>query len=725
MKHLLWLFLMLPLLAGSQNPFGATTGNTYAVIVGISDYQDEEISDLKYAHLDAEKFKAYLTSPEGGLVPENNIELLQNQEATQAQIMNALNQLAAKAQEGDQVFIYFSGHGDVETITTMNLGFLLTYDTPSQNYPAGALPIYYLEAIINTLSSKKARVVIVSDACRSGKLAGMAIKGPQVSAQVLQQKVSNEIKILACGPNQYSVEGEEWGGGVFSHYLLEGLQGFADTDEDYEINLFEIRRYLEDRVPKYTAPNKQFPRTVGDDYTTIAMVDPERLAVIKAQSSTNQPALAMVETKGAEEMILEEADTTIKILYQQFQKALAEKRLISPEGDCAYEYYQQLQGNPEVGVLDGLMRRNLAASLQENAQQAINAYLKTDPEEMERRWSENAKYSIYPEYLSKSLELLGKRHYMADNLKAKQLYFEAVDLRITGIREGKKENLGQALSKLEYAAELEPAGAFILNEQGLVLGALGKKEGELAAYQKAHELAPAWVMPVQNIADCYLHSDNFEKAEKWLDIAFTLKEDFAPNYNKKGVYFLKKGELSSAKDQFKKAIILDPQNFEAQLNLGISFYKGKNNKEAKRILKKLVEQFPEDPDAAYNLALVYRRLEEFDDAVIFGKKTLDFDPNHIYANYLIGRIYETQGNWEQAILAYEKNLSKNSAYLIPMIRIAQLYSEQGSEELALEWLEKALKAGYSNKERITNSASFSELKESEEFIGLMDQYFED
>jgi tetratricopeptide (TPR) repeat protein len=722
MKYLFSFLLLLPLLADSQNPFGAEAGNTYAVIVGISDYQDQEISDLKFAHLDAAAFRDYLRSPEGGLVPDSNIELLQNENATQARIMDALNQLAGKVQEGDKVFFYFSGHGDVETITTMNMGFLLTYDTPSRNYPAGALPIYYLDAIINTLSSKNAKVVIVSDACRSGKLAGMAINGPQVSAQVLQQKVSNEIRILACGPNQYSVEGEEWGGGVFSHYLLEGLQGFADTDEDYEINLFEIRRYLEDRVPKYTAPNRQFPRTVGDDYTTISLVDPKRLAVIKAEHSSDQPALAMVETKGAEEMILEKADTTIKILYQQFQKALAENRLISPEGDCAYEYYQQLQGKPEIGVLDGLMRRNLAASLQENAQQAINAYLKTDPEEMARRWSENARYSIYPEYLSKSLELLGKRHYMADNLKAKQLYFEAVDLRITGVRDGKKEQLGQALSKLEYAAELEPAGAFIYNEKGLVLGELGKEEEELAAYQKAHELAPAWVMPVQNMAMCYLNANDLEEAKVWIDKSFELKADFAPNYNKKGFYHLLKGDLGEAKQLFLRSLELDPNNWDAQYNLGLVYYKEKNYKKAEQAYLKIVDQ-KSDANLFYNLALTYLKMEKYGETVSFAEKALEANPRDYYSFYLMGIALEEQGKTEEAIEAYKNNLNVNPDYLIPMIRMAQLYSEGEQPEQALEWLGKALEAGYDNKDRILNAASFSALKETAAFQQLMNQHF--
>ena len=34
-------------------------------------------------------------------------------------------------QEGDRAIIYFSGHGDVETQTMFQMGYLLTWDSPA------------------------------------------------------------------------------------------------------------------------------------------------------------------------------------------------------------------------------------------------------------------------------------------------------------------------------------------------------------------------------------------------------------------------------------------------------------------------------------------------------------------------------------------------------------------------------------------------------------------
>ncbi|MBK7305024.1 MAG: hypothetical protein IPI90_17740 [Saprospiraceae bacterium] len=46
-------------------------------------------------------------------------------------------------------------------------------------------------------------------------------------------------KILSCQPNEFSLEGEQWGGGrgVFSYHLVDGLFGLADRNNDGLITL--------------------------------------------------------------------------------------------------------------------------------------------------------------------------------------------------------------------------------------------------------------------------------------------------------------------------------------------------------------------------------------------------------------------------------------------------------------------------------------------------------
>jgi hypothetical protein len=62
--------------------------STYAVVVGISDYQDKDIPDLCFADWDAEAFANFLRSPAGGNVKPENLQLLTNEKATMAQMVD-------------------------------------------------------------------------------------------------------------------------------------------------------------------------------------------------------------------------------------------------------------------------------------------------------------------------------------------------------------------------------------------------------------------------------------------------------------------------------------------------------------------------------------------------------------------------------------------------------------------------------------------------------------
>ena len=215
----------------SQNVLLGPEPTTRAVIIGISDYQN--IDDLKYAHKDALAFTAYLQSPAGGNVPRENIRLLTNQKATMGAIGYEMGWLLKNSEKGDRVFIYYSGHGDVEAKLIGDPGYLLPYDSPQELYFSGAFSLDQFEKIIKTLSNRnQAQTIVITDACRAGKLAGSEIGGPQITAGNLATQVANEIKILSCQADEFSQEGPQWGGGrgVFSYHLIEGLVGLADKN---------------------------------------------------------------------------------------------------------------------------------------------------------------------------------------------------------------------------------------------------------------------------------------------------------------------------------------------------------------------------------------------------------------------------------------------------------------------------------------------------------------
>lgn len=111
------LLLVLPFLSFSQNEKGASPlanpsrdlgpihnpQSTRAVVIGISDYQEKDIPDLRFADKDALAFANFLRSPAGGSLDNDHLEVLTNQNATAGLVAAALDALIEQTKAGDEV----------------------------------------------------------------------------------------------------------------------------------------------------------------------------------------------------------------------------------------------------------------------------------------------------------------------------------------------------------------------------------------------------------------------------------------------------------------------------------------------------------------------------------------------------------------------------------------------------------------------------------------------
>ena len=515
---------------------------TRAVVVGISDYQNPTIPDLRFADRDAEAFANWLRSPAGGSLPDSNIVLLKNAAATNAQMIVSLDWLIEASQPGDRAYIYFSGHGDVERVTKFNLGYLLGHDSPPAVYGAGAFSLNYLQAIISTLSENGVQVVVITDACRAGKLAGSGINGTQVTSMQLSQQFANEIKILSCQPEEYSLEGEQWGGGrgCFSYHLEDALYGLADNNADAAVDLRELRRYLEDRVSAEAAPQSQIPMVNGPVQVQLAQVNPEALAIRTVNRKKQHTPFMDIENKGIENRLLEKMDTNGQRMYAEFLAAIDSGHLMSPAGRSANDYFIRLLENPQMAALHGTMKRKLAAALIEDGQTALNKLLMTDPTGVDDDYLFRHNEVAFAEYYRRAAEILGPAHYAWHNLKATELGFRHrvtehiyPDSSAVWRGEQQKKLLDEAIAHDSTIAVLYRWRAFMYF--------ISDKNRGLENMLKAIELAPNWALAHYEVC---IFSIPF--GIKHLKTAISLAPGMLPSYAALGDLYSIIGESDSA-----------------------------------------------------------------------------------------------------------------------------------------------------------------------------------
>ncbi len=319
----------------------------------------------------------------------------------------------------------------------------------------------------------------------AGKLAGNSIGGAQLTSQNLAQQFANEIKILSCQPDEYSLEGEQWGGGrgAFSFHLVDGLYGLADGNSDGSVNLMEIGRHLEDHVTPEVSPQSQVPMTVGNRTEKLAAVFPDILAQVKKNKSGQLPIFSATDNRGIEDEVLATVDSTIRALYHLFKKALKEKVFLEPPGECADSYYLRLMAEPKLERLHNSMRRNYAAALQDDAQQAINNMMKMEPTEVQLyRIERLKKYAPYPRLLERAAELLGPEHYMRTTLLARQSFFEGWLLQMGSPLNPDSTLAKNLLKKYRRAVALQPEFALAYYQMSTVFDRLSPNSDSLLFY---------------------------------------------------------------------------------------------------------------------------------------------------------------------------------------------------------------------------------------------------
>lgn len=249
-------------------------GIHWAVIVGVSSYRDTRIASLRYATHDAQKFYEWIISPQGGRHSPANVKLLLDADATAVNIRQALFGWLQQSVAEDQVTIYFAGHGSPDSPDSSSNLFLLPYDTDYGNISSTAFPMWDVETALKRYVRAR-RVVVIADAChsagvgegfdiarRSGR--GLAVNPIGAGFEQLANVGEGTCVICASGGAQTSQEGQQWGGGhgVFTYFLLQGLQGNADFQKDGVITLGELTQFVSEQVRRATR-NSQTPIISG------------------------------------------------------------------------------------------------------------------------------------------------------------------------------------------------------------------------------------------------------------------------------------------------------------------------------------------------------------------------------------------------------------------------------------------------------------------------------
>ncbi len=245
----------------------------YALVIG-NDAGDRDETGLHYAEHDAEHFAATLVDL-GGFAPGDVVVLRgADTEAARAALISLNDRIRTSGPADSMLIVYYSGHADAEALHLGSTNFALSQ----------------LEQLVR--GSPATFRLLVVDACRSGALT--RVKGGRQVAEfpiMLGDTLAADGVMFwtASAASEQAQESDAIKGSLFSHFLVSGMAGPADTDNDGAVTTAEAYEYARSatlRASSRTLAGTQHPtfrdELAGRDAVVLTrpgVADPKRAAI--------------------------------------------------------------------------------------------------------------------------------------------------------------------------------------------------------------------------------------------------------------------------------------------------------------------------------------------------------------------------------------------------------------------------------------------------------------
>ena len=221
--------------------------NKIAIIIGVEKYKN--MTECNYCNRDAKAFKAYATRALG-VMPSNVISLVDSN-ATRGEILRAFKiSLPRIASDGGKdINIFFAGHG-LASESGEDL-YIIPQDGDQGLLEDTAVSRVELIKLIKRVNPKS--VTMFFDTCYSGQTRGeqMLVASLRGIRILDTDDIPDNFSIFtASSSKQASSHIEEIKHGMFSYYLMKGLEGKADDDNNKVITNGELIAYLKKNVSK-------------------------------------------------------------------------------------------------------------------------------------------------------------------------------------------------------------------------------------------------------------------------------------------------------------------------------------------------------------------------------------------------------------------------------------------------------------------------------------------
>ncbi|MBM4165886.1 MAG: PEGA domain-containing protein [Ignavibacteria bacterium] len=251
--------------------------NSWAILVGITSYNDASVSTRKFAVEDVKTLASLFSKLQ---FPKQNIIILQNEQATLLKIRESLNDLGKKIRSNDRFLLYWAGATETATEKGKEVGYLIPSDGRKKLLPTTSISLDEICRLSDNISAK--HILVIIDNCMSG-FPNLQVKiPPKISSTPIKTIISSRgFQVITAGrKNERHYESSILNQSIFSKAMKNAFWiGLLDVDKNGLITAEELYNYL---VPSVSELAKQENFIVQHPvYATSALLDGQFIFPLK------------------------------------------------------------------------------------------------------------------------------------------------------------------------------------------------------------------------------------------------------------------------------------------------------------------------------------------------------------------------------------------------------------------------------------------------------------
>lgn len=218
----------------------------FVVAIGVGNYNDPKLPKLRFTCKDAKDFSKAITSKKGLPYEDVQVKILCDNEATRADIFEAMEWLKQESSPNDVCIFFFAGHGMRDEKDRF---YFMPYGCNTNKL----YECFSASDFRNEAEDIHGKLIAFVDACYSGAL----FEGGRSAAtthfiEQLKRSKNGMLLYASSSSDTKSREDESWENGAFTKALVEALNGAAKEEHAEGLSTQELEHFLYKQVRKLT-----------------------------------------------------------------------------------------------------------------------------------------------------------------------------------------------------------------------------------------------------------------------------------------------------------------------------------------------------------------------------------------------------------------------------------------------------------------------------------------